>query len=180
MSLSLGPIDIFSTGCRPSQTARLLLSFYKLVTLQKISSITLLLIFDLSLESTLLPILCISRKITTTSCSKGPQGLSFPLGVSGLFTREWVRKFLVRDSDDFVKPFMQVAIQTTGYCATLRASGIRPAVWWALAALKSSFRHHHWAGLTDYTSLFRLAIGYVFGKQSNHLCYWDLPMHSYF
>ena len=26
MSLSLGPIDIFSIGCRPSQTARLLLS----------------------------------------------------------------------------------------------------------------------------------------------------------
>ena len=40
MSLSLGPIDIFSTGCRPSQTARLLLSFFKLATLQKVSSIT--------------------------------------------------------------------------------------------------------------------------------------------
>lgn len=88
MSLSLGPRDIFSPGCRPSQTARLLLSFSKLATLQKIGSITLLLIFDQSLESTLLPILCISRKATTTSCSKGPQGLSFPLGVSGTFTRK--------------------------------------------------------------------------------------------
>ncbi len=32
MSLSLGPIDIFSTGCRPSQTARLLLSSCELAT----------------------------------------------------------------------------------------------------------------------------------------------------
>ena len=86
MSLSLGPIDIFSTGCRPSQTARLLLSSYELATSQKIGSITLLLIFDRSLESTLLPILCISRKATTTSCSKGLQGLRFPLNVSGIFT----------------------------------------------------------------------------------------------
>ena len=29
MSLSLGPIDIFSTGCRPSQTARLLVSLVR-------------------------------------------------------------------------------------------------------------------------------------------------------
>ena len=29
MSLSLGPIDIFSTGCRPSQTARLLVSLLR-------------------------------------------------------------------------------------------------------------------------------------------------------
>ena len=88
MSLSLGPRDIFSPGCRPSQTARLLLSFYKLANSQKIGSITQSLIFDQNLESTLLPILCISRKATTASCSKGPQGLSFPLGVSGTFTRQ--------------------------------------------------------------------------------------------
>ena len=86
MSLPLGPRDTFSPGCRPSQTARLLLSSYELATPQKIGSITLLLIFDRSLESTLLPILCISRKATTTSCSKGPQGLRFPLNVTGLFT----------------------------------------------------------------------------------------------
>ena len=88
MSLSLGPLDIFSRGCRPSQTARLLLSSCELATLQKIGSITLLLCFGRSLTSTLLPILCISYKITTTSCSKGPQGLSFPLGISGTFTRK--------------------------------------------------------------------------------------------
>ena len=76
----------------------------------------------------LLLILCTYHKFTTTSCSKGPQGLRFPLGVSGLFTGQYFQKSLVRDSDNFVKPFMQVAIQTTRYYATLRASEIRPAV----------------------------------------------------
>jgi len=42
----LGPTDIFSAGCRPSQTARLLLSSIELVTIQKISSITLVLHLD--------------------------------------------------------------------------------------------------------------------------------------
>ncbi len=32
VSSSLGPADIFSAGCRPSQTAHLLLSSYELVT----------------------------------------------------------------------------------------------------------------------------------------------------
>ena len=71
MSLSLGPTDIFSAGCRPSQTTHLLLSSCKLATSQKISSITLLLSFDRSLTSMLLLILCILHKATTTSCSKG-------------------------------------------------------------------------------------------------------------
>ena len=39
-----------------------------------------------SYASTLPPILCILYRVTTTSCSKGPQGLRFPLGVSGIFT----------------------------------------------------------------------------------------------
>ena len=38
------------------------------------------------LTSTLLPILCTLLNITTTSCSKGPQGLCFPLGDDGIFT----------------------------------------------------------------------------------------------
>ena len=65
----------------------------------------------------LLLMLSTNRKLTTTSCSKGPQGLHFPLGVSGLFTGGYFQKFLVRDSDDFVKPFMQVTIQMTRYYA---------------------------------------------------------------
>ena len=69
--------------------------------------------------STLLPILCIFLKITTTSCSKVPQGLSFPLGVCGLCATQYFQKALIRDSDNLVKPFMQVAIQTTRYYVTL-------------------------------------------------------------
>ena len=177
MSLSLGPTDIFSAGCRPSQTARLLVSSKELAYSSKIGSITRL---SRLAETTriLLPILCTFGKYAATSCSKGPQGLSFPLDISGPFTWQYVQKLLARDSDNFVGPFMQVVIQATRYYATLRASGIRPAVWWTLAALKSGFRHHHWAGFTDYTSLFRLAIGYVFSKQSNHPCNCDLPMPS--
>ena len=78
--------------------------------------------------SMLLPMLCISLRITTTSCSKVPQGLRFPLGVRGIFATKYFQKVPIRDSDNLVKPFMQVAIQTTRYYATLRASGIRPAV----------------------------------------------------
>ena len=69
--------------------------------------------------STLLLILCISFKFTTTSCSKVPQGLRFPLGVSGLCTGQYFQRAPTRDSDNLVKPFMQVAIQTTRYYATL-------------------------------------------------------------
>src|SRR3989344_9198846 len=67
--------------------------------------------------STLLPILCVLLNITTTSCSKVPQGLRFPLEVCGIFTTQYFRKDLVRDSDNLVKPFMHVAIQTTRHYA---------------------------------------------------------------
>lgn len=43
--------------------------------------------------------------------------------------------------------------------------------------MNQSLKHHHWAGLTDYTSLFRLAISYVFDKQSGSPCHCDLLMH---
>ena len=69
--------------------------------------------------STLLLILCIPIKLTTASCSKVPQGLRFPLGVRGLFTTRCVQKGPTRDSDNLVKPFMHVAIQTTRHYATL-------------------------------------------------------------
>ena len=69
--------------------------------------------------STLLLILCISSKLTTTSCSKVPQGLHFPLGVPGLCTRQYFQRAPIWDSDNLVKPFMHVAIQTTRHYATL-------------------------------------------------------------
>ena len=67
--------------------------------------------------STLLLMLCVLFKFTTASCSKVPQGLRFPLGVRGIFTTKCVQKVSTRDSDNLVKPFMQVAIQTTRYYA---------------------------------------------------------------
>lgn len=72
--------------------------------------------------STLLPMLGISFKITTTSCSKVPQGLRFPLGVRGIFTTKYIQKAPTRDSDNLVKPFMHVTIQMTRHYATLRGS----------------------------------------------------------
>src|SRR3989344_8753624 len=69
------------------------------------------------MTSTLLPMLCIPLKATTTSCSKGSQGLRFPLGVTGIFTDQYFQKVLVRDSDHLIKPFMHVAIQTTRHYA---------------------------------------------------------------
>ena len=67
--------------------------------------------------STLLLILCIPIKLTTTSCSKVPQGLHFPLGVPGLCTRQYFQRAQNWDSDNLVKPFMHVAIQTTRHYA---------------------------------------------------------------
>ena len=72
----------------------------------------------------LLLILCTSLGITTTSCSKGPQGLHFPLGDDGMFTIKCVQKVLTWDSDYLVKPFMHVAIQTTRHYATLSTNKI--------------------------------------------------------
>src|SRR3989344_1362630 len=69
--------------------------------------------------STLLPILGIPFKFTTTSCSKVPQGLRFPLDVCGLCTTGYFQRALIWDSDNLVKPFMQVAIQTTRYYAQI-------------------------------------------------------------
>jgi hypothetical protein len=114
MSLPLGPRDIFSPGCHPSQTARLLVSPLGWAVPEKMGSVTL--------ATNLLPTLCISPSTTTTSCCKGPQGLSFPLGVTGMFTSQCVQKVLVGDSDHLVKPFMHVTIQMTRHYATLRAS----------------------------------------------------------
>jgi hypothetical protein len=122
MSLSLGPIDTFSTGRRPSQTARQLLSLKSERFYQKWVVLHFCSINPKRLTSTLLPTLSTFNKITTTGCSKGLQGLRFPLGDTGLYTGEWFRKTLVRDSDNLVKPFMHVSIQKTRHYATLRAS----------------------------------------------------------
>ena len=49
-----------------------------------------------------------------------------------------------------------------------------PAVYQSLARLKPSLRYWHWADVTNYTHLYRLAVGCVFVKQSDLLCYCTL------
>jgi len=36
---------------------------------------------------------------------------------------------------------------------------VTPAVYRLLAPLKQSLKYRHWAGVTDYTHLYRLAVG---------------------
>ncbi len=87
MSSSLGPLDTFSRGCRPSQTARLPVSSFELAFRWQISSVTLSIHCSKKQFSSLLLTLCTHQQNTMTSCSKGLQGLGFPIGVSGLCTR---------------------------------------------------------------------------------------------
>ena len=42
---------------------------------------------------------------------------------------------------------------------------VTTAVYKVLGPLNRAFKYLHWAGITDYTSLYRFAISYVFEKQ---------------
>ena len=44
---------------------------------------------------------------------------------------------------------------------------VTPAVYQSLGSLKTAFRYWHWAEVTNYTQRSRLAVGYVFIKQSD-------------
>ena len=46
-----------------------------------------------------------------------------------------------------------------------------PAVYQLLDSLKQALKYWHWADVTDYTHLCRLAISYVFVKQSDPSCH---------
>jgi len=50
---------------------------------------------------------------------------------------------------------------------------VTTAVYKFLDSLNRILKCLHWAGLTDYTSLYRFAIRYVFNKQSEVFCYLD-------
>jgi hypothetical protein len=60
----------------------------------------------------------------------------------------------------------------------LKSLIVRPAVLRVLAPLNRSLKHRNWAGLTEYTRPFGIALGYVFDKQSGSPCHCDLLMHS--
>jgi len=51
---------------------------------------------------------------------------------------------------------------------------VTTAVYRFLFPLNRAFKYLHWAELTDYTILFRFAIGYVFKKQSKAISFLDL------
>ena len=61
----------------------------------------------------------------------------------------------------------------------LKRITVIPAVCQSLASLKRSLRYWYWADVTDYTSLYRLAISYVFVKQSDFPSYCTLRSQSY-
>ena len=56
-------------------------------------------------------------RIATTDYSKVSRGLHFPLGNSGLCTRQGVRRLRVGDRRDLVTPFMHVTNQMTRHFA---------------------------------------------------------------
>ena len=53
---------------------------------------------------------------------------------------------------------------------------VRPAVLRGLGPLNRTFTHRNWAGLTEYTRPFGIALSYVFDKQSGGPCHCDLQM----
>ena len=133
LSRSLGPLDIFSRGCRPSQTAHLSL-FQRLsapvrdTVAKGRCSIVAFLGPLRDRDHQLPPTLCIHSHIPATGCSKTPRGLLFPLGVRGLFVHvTWVHRVPSGDSGVLVVPFMHVGTYPTRHLATLRESELLPA-----------------------------------------------------
>ena len=57
------------------------------------------------------------------------------------------------------------------YLKTVRVTA---AVYGGLALLKEGLTHPHWAGFTDYTNPYGLAVSYVLIKQSGPPCHCDL------
>jgi len=129
MSLPLGPTDIFSAGCRPSQTThQTMFSLRELAIQHKESGITLL-----------------PRPTLTDWTSNGSQLCYIPSIIPqrqavvkfyGVFASHWrslaftpvqyIRRTLAWDNGGLVTPFMQADIQSAGYCATLRESSLFP------------------------------------------------------
>ena len=130
LSRPLGPLDIVSRGCRPSQTAHLSLSReqHSLLGTQS-GKAGVPLAPPSAPESRLhgLPAtLCSPDRIPTAGCSKAPRGLLVPLGVPRLLTRMRVHPAPGGDSGALVDPFMHVGTYPTRHLATLRGSELPP------------------------------------------------------
>ena len=57
----------------------------------------------------------------------------------------------------------------------LKRVRVTPAVYWSFLPLYRVFRYQHWAGFSDYTHPFELAVTYVFSKQSEPPSHCDQP-----
>ncbi len=93
-----------------------------------------------------------------TSYSKVSRGLRFPLEIPGFCTRkgssealnwgQWRSRYAIhagRQSNGKAFSYLKRVIVT-------------PAVYQLLAQLKPSLKYWHWADVTDYTHLYRLAV----------------------
>jgi hypothetical protein len=117
--------------------------------------------------------------ITATGYSKVSRGLRFPLEIPGLCTRiecsgdsrlgQWQHRYTIhagRHSNGKAFRYLKRVIVT-------------PAVYQLFTPLKRSLKYWHWADITFYTNLYRLAESFVFVKQSCYLCYCTLNSHLY-
>ena len=122
LSQPLGPVDIFSTGCHPSQTVHIMVSFFRseqrkfwrVVLHRRLNSIR-----KLNHNNSYL-------RYATELTSQHHATVKF----HGVFASHWTslafapgkrfQRILIRDSEDLVTSLMQVVIQTTRYYATLR------------------------------------------------------------
>lgn len=122
MSRALGPLDIFSRGCRPSRTAHLPLSRtfgpVRTVTADRWCYIGASIDPRRGRHRRLPPTLCTRNHNPATSCSKTPRGLLAPLEDPGLFVQVmWVHRAPGGDSGDVVDPFMHVGTYPTRHLA---------------------------------------------------------------
>lgn len=124
----------------------------------------------------LLPTLYIRSHATTTGCSKGPQGLLYPLGVAGLCTSTTGspdRGRGQRGSRSSIHASRQLSGKVLRY---LKRVIVTPAVYRRFARLYPGFTYRHWAGVTSRTNPFGLAAGCVFIKQSEPPGHCDQPL----
>ena len=55
----------------------------------------------------------------------------------------------------------------------LKRVTVTPSLYWPFTPLKEGFSNQQWEGLTDCTGLYRIAVSYVFVKQSVLPCHFD-------
>ena len=156
----MGAIDILSTACHPSQTVHQQMSSIRVEqckTQKMVLHRRLHVIWRPHFKR--LPFTLYNKShITTTGYSKVSRGLHFPLEFSGLCTGmecsedsnsgQCGSRYAIdasRQSNDKVLRYLKRVIVT-------------PAVYLLLASLEESLKYRHWASVTDYTHLCRLAV----------------------